>query len=129
MIFKKTKKNVEENAVQDQRKEPRYNAVARIRVNGFEGEAVLRDINSAGFRMESRTYAAIIVGEHYSMQIIPEDTANIPPIDLEVEVRWIRNAETSSHSGFLITDRPIGRIFDRYMVFIKTRSAPQPGRF
>jgi hypothetical protein len=129
MIFGRRKENAEGNVVRDQRREPRYSAVARIRVNGFEGEAVLRDINSAGFQMESKTYAAIIVGERYNMQIVPENTTNIPPIDLEVEVRWVRNAEVSFNSGFLITGRPGDNIFDKYMIFIKTRNTVQSGRF
>ncbi|MDR0998448.1 MAG: PilZ domain-containing protein [Treponema sp.] len=129
MIFGRKKENAEENVVRDQRREPRYNAVARIRVNGFEGEAVLRDINNTGFQMESRTYAAIMVGERYNMQIVPENMANIPPIDLEVEVRWVRNAEVSFNSGFLITSRPSDNVFDKYMIFIKTRYTVQSGRF
>jgi hypothetical protein len=128
MFFTERKKAVQEDTFQDQRKEPRYSAVARIRVNGFEGEAVLRDINSTGFQMESKTYAAIIVGEHYNMQIVPENVANIPPIDLEVEVRWVRNAEVSFNSGFLITGRPSDKAFDKYMIFIKTRYTVQSGR-
>jgi hypothetical protein len=123
MIFAKKKEPVEKSAAQEQRREPRYSAVARVRVNGFEGEAVLRNINSGGFRMESRTYAAISVGERYGMRIIPESVSNISPFDLEIEVRWVQNTEKSFNSGFLVVNRTDTKAFDRYVNYVKAHSA------
>jgi hypothetical protein len=97
---------------------PRYASVARIRINGFEGEAVLRNISSGGFRMESKTYAAIAVGEHYAIQIRPE-VSKLSPFELEVEVRWIQSTETCFNSGFLVVKPPADRSFSIYIDYIK----------
>jgi hypothetical protein len=101
---------------------PRYTSIARVRINGFEGEAVLRNISTGGFRMESRTYAAITVGDHYTMRIKPEAGSGLSPFDLEVEVRWIQSTETSFSSGFLIIKSPANRPFEKYIDYIKTRN-------
>jgi hypothetical protein len=101
---------------------PRYVSLARVRINGFEGEAVLRNISTGGFRMESKTYAAITVGEHYTMQIKPEAASNLPPFDLEVEVRWRQSTETSFNSGFLIIKPPANRVVEQYLDYISRKS-------
>jgi hypothetical protein len=98
---------------------PRYSTIARISINGFEGEAVLRNINEGGFRLESKTYAAITPGEHYIMWISPEKSSNISRFELEVEGRWIRSTEHSFNAGFLIVKTPAGRVMERYMDHIK----------
>jgi hypothetical protein len=123
MFLARKKQPTEEDLAQEQRREPRYSTVARVRVNGFEGEAVLRNINSGGFRMESRTYAAITVGERYGMRIIPEGASNIPPFDLEIEVRWVQNAEKSFNTGLLVINRADTRAFDRYVNYVKAHSS------
>jgi hypothetical protein len=98
---------------------PRYRTVARVRINGFEGEAVLRNINEGGFCMESRTYAAISPGEHYIMLICPEKSAEIPCFELEVEGRWIRSTEKTFSAGFLIVKSPVDHSMERYMNHLK----------
>jgi hypothetical protein len=123
MFLSKKKQSAAETAAQEQRREPRYSTLARVRVNGFEGEAVLRNINSGGFRMESRTYAAISVGERYGMKIIPESASNISPFDLEIEARWVQNTEKSFNSGFQIAGSPGDKTFDRYLNYIKAQSS------
>jgi hypothetical protein len=98
---------------------PRYSTLARVRINGFEGEAVLRNINEGGFRMESKTYAAISPGEHYIMLISPEKSAEIPRFELEVEGRWIRSTEKTFNAGFLIVKSPADHSMERYLNHIK----------
>jgi hypothetical protein len=122
MLFKR-KNDKTQTAVQENRREPRYHTVARVCINGFEGEAVLRNINSGGFRMESRTYAAIAVGERYDMRITPENTSNLTPFDLGVEVRWVQSTEDNFNSGFFIVDRPANGVFDKYVNYIKIKTA------
>ncbi|MDR3193049.1 MAG: hypothetical protein LBT87_08295, partial [Treponema sp.] len=61
MLFVKSKKRVEKAQGQSPRP-TRYNCIVRVGINGFEGEALLKNISSGGFLMESRTYAAITVG-------------------------------------------------------------------
>jgi hypothetical protein len=98
---------------------PRYTCVAHVTVNGFDGKAVLRNISNGGFRMESRTYAAITVGDHYTMTIEPENEAGLKAFELEVEVRWVQSTETSFNSGFLVSRRPADRAFEKYINYIE----------
>jgi hypothetical protein len=118
-LFTKSKEKVEAAQAQLPR-QARYDCVARVGINGFEGEAALRNISEGGFLMESKTYAAIGVGERYTMRIKPEAESGIDPFELSVEVRWIRSAETKFSSGFLILDNPVGRSFQQYIEHIKT---------
>jgi hypothetical protein len=122
-MFKKKKKDAEpQDSSRASPRAPRYSTLARVRINGFEGEAVLRNINLGGFCMESKTYAAIGLGEHYTMQINPESSANISPFELEVEVRWVRSTEKNFNSGFLISRAPPDRSMEKYMDHIKKHS-------
>jgi hypothetical protein len=98
---------------------PRYASIARVSINGFEGEAALRNVSNSGFRMESRTYAAITVGEHYTMWIKPESASGLTPFELEVEVRWVQSTESKFASGFLILNHPADGSVDRYVNYIK----------
>jgi vacuolar-type H+-ATPase subunit D/Vma8 len=120
MLFAKDKKKVE--AVQKQPpRAPRYRCVVRAGINGFEGEAVLKNISSGGFLMESRTYAAIAVGEHYTIQIKPEAASGVKLFELEVEVRWIQSTETKFSAGFLVTKPPVDRSLEKYVDYVKTK--------
>jgi hypothetical protein len=103
---------------------PRYTAIARVSINGFEGEAVLRNVSAGGFRMESRTYAAITVGDRYIIYIKPEAVSNLRPFELEVEGRWIQSTETSFSSGFLIVKPPADRSFEKYIDYISRKGSP-----
>jgi hypothetical protein len=116
MLFAKGKETVEVAKVP---RKPRYGCVARVGINGFEGEAVLKNISAGGFRMESRTYAAIAVGEHYTMQIKPEAASGLKLFELEVEVRWIQSAETKFSAGFLVVKAPADRSFEKYVDHIR----------
>jgi hypothetical protein len=115
----KTKKKVEKEPLDSSPRAPRYNSVARVRINGFEGEAVLRNVSIGGFRMESRTYAAIQVGERYTIRIQPEHSPNAGAFELEVEVRWVQSSETSFSSGFLIVSVPVNAYYVKYIDSIK----------
>jgi hypothetical protein len=102
---------------------PRYSTVARVRINGFEGEAVLRNISVGGFRMESRTYAAIVLGDRYTMQIAPDASVGIKAFELDVEVRWVRSTESSFNAGFLVVKSPLDRSLEKYIDYV-TRHNP-----
>jgi hypothetical protein len=121
MIFK-DKQKIDKPSPKENPRPPRYTSIARVGINGFEGEAVLRNVSTGGFRMESRTYAAIGLGEHYVMQIKPEAVSDLRPFELEVEVRWIQSTETSFNAGFLVTKPPADRSFEKYIDYIKTRN-------
>jgi hypothetical protein len=86
----------------DQRRAQRYESTATIRINGFEGQALINNINTGGFCMTSKTYVEIGQGQRYTMQIIPEPNAQLETIELEVEVRWTRVTGTRFIAGFQI---------------------------
>jgi hypothetical protein len=96
--------------------------VARVAINGFEGAAILRNISIGGFCMESRTYAAITVGEIYKMNIQPESGSQVNSFDLEVEVRWVRSTETRFSAGLSIAKPPLDRSLARYIDYIAQRA-------
>jgi hypothetical protein len=121
MLFVKSKEKVDAAQTKVPR-QPRYGCVARLSINGFEGEALLSNISVGGFLMESRAYAAISVGERYTMWIKPEADSGINAFEIVVEVRWIRSAETRFSAGFLAVTNPVGRSFERYIEHIKTHT-------
>jgi hypothetical protein len=118
MLFKKTERPENGEDSTDNRRMPRYSSFAHVRINGFEGQALLRNINQGGFRMESRTYAAITLGEHYIMEIAPEASTNIRPFSLEVEVRWVQSTEKNFNAGFLIVKPPTDRSLEKYIDYV-----------
>jgi hypothetical protein len=122
MFFKTKERADKQSSSKENFRLPRYSCVAHVCINGFDGEAILRNINNSGFCMESRTYAAIAVEEHYTLRIIPEAVSNTKPFDLEVEVRWVRSTEISCSAGFLIRKYPADRSFEKYLNFIKNRN-------
>jgi hypothetical protein len=92
--------NAEQNT--ERRKEGRYESMVHIRIQGFDGYALIRNINSSGFCMASKTYVALNRGEIHQMQIMPEEATGISTIELEVEVRWTRTTEKTFAAGFQI---------------------------
>jgi hypothetical protein len=121
MLLTKSKKKNEEVQERALRAE-RYDCVVKVGINGFEGEAILRNISSGGFLMESRTYAAITVGGHYTLQIKPYANSGLKLFELEVEVRWIKSTETKFSAGFLVIIYPADRSFDKYLDYVKNQN-------
>jgi hypothetical protein len=103
----------------EKRRAVRYTSLAGIRINGFEGHAVLRDMSSGGFRMASKTFVAIMPKEQYTMQIIPEETSGVVPFEMEVEVRWTRSAEFLFAAGFAIIKPSKDTNLQRYVDYLK----------
>jgi hypothetical protein len=118
MLFKNKQKDIRPFPGESPRP-PRYVTITRVSINGFEGEAVLRNVSTGGFCMESRTYAAIDAGGHYTMWIKPEATSGVKFFELEVEVRWIKSTETKFSCGFLVVNYPVDRSFEKYIDYIK----------
>ncbi|MDR2629342.1 MAG: PilZ domain-containing protein [Spirochaetaceae bacterium] len=122
MLFIKKNQAEDQNLGNLALRAPRYNSVAHIMINGFDGKALLRNISQSGFRMESRTYAALTPGEYYTMRLLPEESSHIKPFEVTVEVRWIQSTETKFSAGFLISKLPADRSFEKYINYIKERS-------
>jgi hypothetical protein len=122
MPKKETKNKESRELKQPPLRAPRFNTLARVSINGFEGEAVLKNISVGGFCMESRTYAAITPGERYIMRILPESSFNLSPFELEVEGRWVQSTEKKFSSGFLIAMPPPNRALEKYIEQIQEHS-------
>ncbi|MDR1249860.1 MAG: PilZ domain-containing protein [Treponema sp.] len=123
MAFFKRQKEVSknDNALKPSR-EPRHTCIASIRINGFEGEALITNISSSGYCMESRTYAALAPGERHVMRLEPEALSNLRAFDMEVEVRWVKSSETRFSAGFQIIKRPTDRSFEKYIDYVRDLS-------
>jgi hypothetical protein len=104
-----------ESTVVDKRKAQRYSSVAGISVNGFEGQALLKDISNSGFCLESATCVMMNVNEQYIVKITPEPSLNIKPFEVSVGVQWVKNAEDSFETGLKIIKPPLGQAFKQYL--------------
>jgi hypothetical protein len=105
------------------KREHRHESMAHIRIHGFDGYALLRDINNNGFCMASKTYVTINRNERHKMIIMPEAEAHIPHIELEVEVRWTRITEHKFAAGFQIITGSNASL-RAYLAYLEKR--PQP---
>jgi hypothetical protein len=97
---------------------PRYDNLALVSIDGYEGVAVLRNISQSGFRMESKTFVDMESGSVHTMQISPETRSGIRPFEIKVEVRWIQSTREKFSVGLMITQGD-SRILHRYIEFLK----------
>jgi hypothetical protein len=126
LFLKRKKKDSELKAVKfhTAERKTRYTTLARIGVNGFEGQGILRNVSSGGFCMESKTFADLDVGSSYSIQIIPEGSTGINRIDdLSVEIRWIRTSPEKFAVGFQVLQP--NRSFEKYVEYLKANSGSE----
>jgi len=121
VLFKEKKEKVGQDLAQSPRL-PRYDCIAEVKINGFEGQAVLRNVSISGFRMESKTFAAIRPGERYDMQIAPPKESGVISFEVKVEVRWVKSDVTSFNVGFLIVNPAAERFLAKYIDYLKQQS-------
>jgi hypothetical protein len=122
MFFFKRKKEIIDDTEEKVTRAPRYDSFAAVRINGFEGEALLKNISITGFCMESKTYADLGPGKKYLMQIFPEDSTGLPKFDVEVEVRWVRSEVSKFDVGLLLTKTQSRLEMDKYIGFLKLKT-------
>jgi hypothetical protein len=120
MAFFKKKKEEEDKDEAVQRS-PRYNSVAGVYINGFDGQALLKNISVGGFCMQSKTFAALVPGEEYGMKISPEKPSGLDAFDVEVEVRWVRSEVSRFEAGLLIAGSPSVREMEKYINYLASR--------
>jgi hypothetical protein len=118
MIFKE-KENTPGDSSGKPPRAPRYECMARISIEGFEGEAVMRNVSPGGFRMESRVHREIAVHTLCSVRVAPEDGSGIQAFDLEAEVRWVRIDEDSLSAGFMVPGKVAEESFESYVTYRK----------
>jgi hypothetical protein len=122
MLFFKSKKSGEaDSPAATVNRAPRYGSLALVSVNGYEGAAVLRNVSQSGFRMESKTFVEMELGNVLTMQITPEASSGIKQFEIKVEVRWIQSAREKFSAGFMLVQGE-NRFFQKYVEFLKDSS-------
>jgi hypothetical protein len=123
MLFKRKKPADEQDSANLISRMPRYNSVAHITINEFSGKALLRNISSGGFCMESKTYVALTPGDRYVMCLLPEMNSGVKPFEITVEVRWVKSTESKFSTGLAISEYSADRSFAKYLGYVKGRNA------
>ncbi|MDR0730919.1 MAG: PilZ domain-containing protein [Treponema sp.] len=100
---------------------PRYDSIAFVSINGYDGMAVLRNISQSGFRMESKTFVEMELGNVFMMQITPELASGVKQFEVKVEVRWIQSDHDKFSVGFMVVEGE-NRSLQRYVDFLKRSS-------
>jgi hypothetical protein len=117
-LFFKKKENIKDTTSDKAVRAPRYASLAMVSINGFEGQAVLRNVSMGGFCMESKTFADMDVGASYVIHIAPEKHAGISHFELTVEVRWILSSPEKFSVGFRVIQGN-SRAFEKYIDYLK----------
>ncbi|MDR1219815.1 MAG: bacteriohemerythrin [Treponema sp.] len=106
---------LENNTNKDERRAKRYACKSRISIKGFEGFAVLKDINADGVCIMSKTYVTIAPQDALTVRISPESSSGVKAFDVQVEVRWIKSSPTLFMAGFLIKEKKESNLFQQYI--------------
>ena len=107
----------------ENRKTPRFQSIAHVRIPGLSGgENVLKDISITGCCVECVAAADVQPDTQYHIEIQPEKVSNIGKFELTVESKWIQNGEQSTEIGFFILASPKGRQFQHYVDYLAYRS-------
>jgi hypothetical protein len=125
VFFFKSKEKTEGKPATVVNRAPRYESLAVVNINGYEGAAVLRNISQSGFRMESKTFVEIEIGSTYTIRISPPLSSGIQDFDTAVEVRWAQSSPEKFSLGLMLTQGG-NRFFQRYVNFIKTQTDRNP---
>jgi hypothetical protein len=102
----------------ENRKYPRYRSLASLSINGYEGRAILKDISTGGFSMQSRTFVSLTPGTEYAMRISSENQ-HIDPFELVGSVCWVRSDVSRFEAGFVIVKSPPGTTLGEYINYLK----------
>jgi hypothetical protein len=107
----------------ENRKNSRYNTLARVKIPGILGEeSLLKDLSVTGCCVESTSYAEVQSGVQYKLVIMPESASEIGDFELSVESKWIRAGGYSCEIGFSILESPKGKLFQRYVDYLTWRA-------
>jgi hypothetical protein len=119
LFFKPKKKELEEKSPPVTDRAPRYESLAVVNINGYEGMAVLTNVSQTGFRMESKTFVEIEIGSTYTIRISPPSFTGIQDFDATVEVRWAQSSLEKFSLGLMLIQGG-NRFFQKYIDYAKT---------
>jgi hypothetical protein len=126
LFFKKKKSENDLAPSGEVPRAPRYASFAMVTINGFEGRAVLRNVSSGGFCMESKTFADMDISSSYTIRIDPEESAGVGQFELTVEVRWISSSPDKFSVGFKIICGN-DRSFEKHLEFLREQHQKRAG--
>jgi hypothetical protein len=108
----------------EQRKHTRYRSIARARLPGvFEGDALLKDLNVTGCKIEATIFIELTEGTVYTIEVTPEALSKISKFEVLGEARWVKTNGDSYEAGFMITASPSKKEFQRYVDYLAWRSS------
>jgi hypothetical protein len=111
----------------ENRKSLRYQTFARVRIEGTEGETLLKDLSITGCCVECTMYLDIKPNGQYKITVFPETAAGIGNFELLAKSKWVRTSGYSCEIGFAILASPKGRLFQRYVDYLSWRSSVDAG--
>jgi hypothetical protein len=118
LFFKSKKKEIKEESPLITDRAPRYESLAVVNINGYEGMAVLTNVSQTGFRMESKTFVEIEIGSTYTIRISPPPFTGIQDFDATVEVRWAQSSLEKFSLGLMLIQGG-NRFFQKYIDYAK----------
>jgi hypothetical protein len=108
MFFKKNKKELgDQFAVFHERDVPRFASGGGIAIEGFEGEARVKNVSASGCCLESVTYAALVPDKVYRLTISPGEGSPVKAFNILMKLNWARSSEMLFEAGFSL-DAPKG---------------------
>ena len=109
----------------ENRKNPRYRSLARVRIPGvLEGDNLLKDLSITGCCVECTAYTDIQPGSLHQLKVEPESAAKIGSFELSVELIWIRSGGYATEVGFAVAASPRNnKEFQRYLDYLSYRSS------
>jgi hypothetical protein len=114
---------MDKNVLDERRKDPRYQSLARAIIEGIDlGEVLLKDLSITGCNIESSGHPQVKTGARYKIEVFPESASNIGKFELKAELIWIENEADSAKYGFNILKSPKGKFFQNYVDYLAWRS-------
>ncbi|MDR1868283.1 MAG: PilZ domain-containing protein [Treponema sp.] len=123
VFFRKVKPETTIKKEEENRKLPRYSSIASVRIDGFDGVALVKDMSDSGCCIESLAYLELDPGEIYHISIFPEITANIPCFKLDVKMVWSKSSETCFETGLELVESPTDKELQHYLDYLKWRTS------
>ena len=107
----------------EKRNKHRYPSLAKAKVIGVDcGETLLKDLSIIGCCLASAGDGEVKPGNHYKIEIIPEEAAEIGKFDIIAELKRSKHEDNTIELGFAILESPKGKQFQRYVDYLAWRS-------
>jgi hypothetical protein len=105
------------------RKNPRYNSMAKVQIPGkIKNDGLLKNISVTGCCFIFFESIEIETGDSNDVLVLPEKTSGKKKFELQAECKWIRKLKNSSEFGFSITASPTGKHFQNYVDYLAFHS-------